>query len=151
MPVYDYACGCGTRFEMMVPSWSSPAPDCPACGASPSRRPPSPAMHGRAAPPPSMASAPQSWEGVGGGDRDTITHWRRTVEARQEFESRHPEHREQRDAIAAHEGRFERRPLTYRELAARAATSGDATRAAAEASRDRRTGGGQPCGNSEPS
>ncbi|MBP2369031.1 FmdB family zinc ribbon protein [Pseudonocardia parietis] len=141
MPVYDFACTCGTRFELMVPSWSSPAPDCPACGEPTRRRPPSPAVHGRAAPPPSMSSAPQSWEGLNSGDRDTITHWRRTVEARQEFESRNPEHHEHRDAIAAHEGRFERKPLTYKELAARASTGKDAGQAAAEASRDRSTGG----------
>lgn len=139
MPVYDYACPCGTRFELMVPSWSSPAPACPDCGAETRRRPPSPAVGGRAAPPAAMSSAPQSWEGLNNGDRDTITHWRRTVEARQEFESRHPEHREQRDAIAAHEGRFERKPLTYKELASRAATSKDANQAAAEASRERRS------------
>ncbi|MEQ3550138.1 zinc ribbon domain-containing protein [Pseudonocardia nematodicida] len=143
MPVYDYACSCGTRFELMVPSWSSPAPACPDCGATTARRPPSPAMRGRAAPPPSMSAAPKSWEGVNRGDRDTITHWRRTVEARRDFEERHPEHREQRDAVAAHEGRFERKPLTYRELAARAGTGGDATQAAAEASRERRTGAPQ--------
>ena len=144
MPLYDYACSCGTRFELMVPSWSSPAPDCPACGASTHRRPPSPAMHGRAAPPAAMSTAPQSWEGVGNGDRDTITHWRRRMDARQEFESRHPEHKEHRDAIAAHEGSFERRPLTYKELASRAATSKDATTAAAEAGRDRQQGAATP-------
>ncbi|TDD03017.1 zinc ribbon domain-containing protein [Saccharopolyspora terrae] len=139
MPMYDYACTCGTRFERMVPSWSSPAPDCPDCGATTRRRPPSPSMHGLAAPPAPMTSAPRSWEGLNNGDRDTVTHWRRAVEARREFEARHPEHRQRRDAIAAHEGRFERTPLTYRELASRAATSGDANQAAAEASRDRRT------------
>lgn len=142
MPLYDYACACGVRFELMVPSWSSPAPDCPSCGATTTRRPPSPAVHGRAAPPPAMSAAPQSWEGLNDGDRDTITHWRRTVEARQEFEARHPEHKEHRDAVAAHEGSFERRPLTYKELAARAATSKDATAAAAEAGKERRGGAG---------
>jgi hypothetical protein len=40
--------------------------------------------------------------------------------------------------VAAHEGVFERRPLTYRELAARAAAGRNATEAAAEASRERR-------------
>ncbi|SFN26792.1 putative regulatory protein, FmdB family [Pseudonocardia ammonioxydans] len=137
MPVYDYACACGVRFETMVPSWSSPAPGCPSCGELTRRRPPSPAVHGRAAPPAAMSTAPQSWEGLNNGDRDTITHWRRRMDARQEFESRHPEHAEHRDAIAAHEGAFERRPLTYKELAARAATSKDAGTAAAEASRAR--------------
>lgn len=137
MPLYDYACSCGARFETMVPSWSSPAPDCPSCGATTSRRPPSPAMGGRAVPPTAMSAAPRSWDGLNGGDRETIAHWQRTMDARQEFEARHPEHKEQRDAVAAHEGSFERTPLTYRELASRAATSKDATSAAAEASRDR--------------
>ena len=147
MPLYDYACSCGARFEMMVPSWSSPAPGCPSCGEATSRRPPSPAMGGRAAPPTAMSAAPQSWEGVNNGDRETITHWQRKMDARQEFEARHPEHKEHRDAVAAHEGSFERTPLTYRELASRATTSKDANTAAAEASRDRRTGtatGGSP-------
>ena len=138
MPIYDYACACGTRFELLVPSWSAPDPDCPDCGRPTVRRPPSPAVRSAAAPPPAMSSAPQSWEGVGRGDRETITRWRRAVEQRQEFESRHPEHAEHREAVAAHEGVFERRPLTYRELAARAAASRNATEAAAQASRERR-------------
>lgn len=140
MPLYDYACACGARFELMVASWSTPAPACPSCGGDTVRRPPSPAIGGRAAPPPAMSTAPQSWAGVGSGDQETINAWRRRVEARQEFESRNPEHREHRDAVAAHEGTFERRPLTYKELASRAATSGDATAAAADASRDRLAG-----------
>ena len=139
MPIYDYACACGARFELMVPSWSSPGPDCPTCGAATVRRPPSPAMHGGTAPPPAMSSAPQSWEGVHNGDREYVTKWRRALDQRQEFESRHPEHAEKRDAVAAHEGAFERKPLTYKELAARAATSKDATKAAAEASKERAT------------
>lgn len=140
MPLYDYACACGTRFELLVASWSSPNPDCPACGTTTTRRPPSPAMHGGSAsavPPPAMSTAPQSWEGVHRGDREYVTNWRRTLDARQEFEARHPEHAEHRDAVAAHEGSFERKPLTYKELAARAVTSKNATQAAAEASRAR--------------
>ncbi|RRO14296.1 zinc ribbon domain-containing protein [Saccharopolyspora rhizosphaerae] len=137
MPMYDYSCDCGTTFEVLVPSWSSPAPDCPDCGARTHRRPPSPAVHGRAAPPTPLSSTPKSWEGLNNGDPATITHWRRTAEARREFEARHPEHHTRQEAIAAHEGRFERAPLTYRELATRAATTGDANRAAAEASRAR--------------
>jgi hypothetical protein len=63
------------------------------------------------------------------------------MDRRREFETRHPEHAERRDAIAAHEGVFERKPLTYKELAARASVSGDATAAAVEASRDRSPSG----------
>jgi hypothetical protein len=86
-----------------------------------------------------MSTAPQSWEGVHRGNREYVTKWRRTLEARQEFEARHPEHTEHRDAVAAHEGVFERKPLTYKELAARAATSKDAGKAAVEAGRERTT------------
>jgi putative FmdB family regulatory protein len=141
MPMYDYVCPCGVRFEVLVSSWSSPAPDCPVCGATTARRPPSPAVIGAAKPPTAMSAAPQSWEGVGRGNRETITRWRREMDRRQEFETRHPEHAERRDAIAAHEGVFERKPLTYKELAARASVSGDATAAAVEASRDRSPSG----------
>jgi putative FmdB family regulatory protein len=141
VPLYDYACACGTRFEALVLSWSTPDPDCPDCGTATVRRPPSPAVHGSAgaAPPPAMSTAPRSWEGVHKGDREYVTRWRKALDARQEFEARNPEHREHRDAVAAHEGVFERRPLTYRELASRAATSGNASQAATEASRERTT------------
>jgi hypothetical protein len=95
-------------------------------------------MLGGATPPAAASAAPQSWEGVHRGDPEYVTKWRRALERRQEFEARHPEHAEQREAVAAHEGAFTRKPLTYRELAARAATSRNATQAAAEASRQRR-------------
>ncbi|WP_336159852.1 FmdB family zinc ribbon protein [Amycolatopsis sp. VC5-11] len=138
MPLYDYRCGCGVVFEYFMPSWSSPDPDCPSCGGATARRPSAPALLGSAKPPTAMSAAPQSWEGVGGGDRELITKWRREMDRRQAFEARHPEHREHRDAVAAHEGVFERKPLTYKELATRAAASNDATAAAAEAGRARR-------------
>lgn len=128
----------------MVPSWSSPAPECPDCGAVTSRRPPSPAVVGGAKPPTAMSAAPTSWEGVGRGDRETITQWRREMNQRQEFESRNSEHAEHRDAIAAHEGVFERKPLTYKELAARATSSNDANVAAADAGRERAAGRQEP-------
>lgn len=85
-----------------------------------------------------MSTAPQSWEGVHRGDREYVTKWRRALDARQEFEARHPDQAEHRDAVAAHEGGFERKPLTYKELAARAAGGKNAGQAAAEASRERR-------------
>jgi hypothetical protein len=85
-----------------------------------------------------MAAAPTSWEGVGSGDPELTTKWRREMDRRQEFESRHPEHAEHRLAVAAHEGVFRRRPLTYKELAARTANTKDATSAAEQAGRERR-------------
>ncbi|KMS84900.1 FmdB family transcriptional regulator [Streptomyces regensis] len=140
MPLFDYRCGCGARFERLQPSWRSADPDCPACGDTVHRLPGSVALTGSARPPAGPDEAPTSWEGTGRGDREYVAAWRRTLENRQRLAEKYPELSTKRDAIAAHEGRFERAPLTYRELAGRAATSGDATRGAAEAARARRPG-----------
>ncbi|QIZ01160.1 FmdB family zinc ribbon protein [Streptomyces sp. S1D4-11] len=145
MPIYDYVCGsCSTRFERLVPSWGSPAPECPACEGPTRRRPPAPAIRRGVAPPVARSQAPRSWEGVGNGDREVITNWRRALDVRREFEGRHPEHAEHQEAVAAHEGVFERRPLTYRELAERATGTNDANQAAADAVRARTPGGTIP-------
>lgn len=137
MPLFDYICGCGTRFEDLVKSWQSPNPACPECGGDTTRAPSSVALLGSARPPLDDTNAPTSWRGTGNGDREYIANWRRTLEQRKEFEARHPEHTTKREAIAAHEGAFERKPLTYRELAARSGPAGDASKAAAAASKER--------------
>ena len=87
--------------------------------------------------PESYDAAPTSWDGLGGGNKDAITHWRRKVEQRQSFEERNPEHLTRREAVASHEGAFEGKALTYRELAARSAPSGDSTVGMREASKAR--------------
>ena len=140
MPIYDFSCaGCGSRFERLLPSWSSPSPACPACEEPTSRRPSAPAIRRGAgvAPPVAMSRAPKSWEGVGNGNREVITSWRRALDARQEFESRNPEHAEVREAVCAHEGAFERNPLTYRELVERTGGTTDVAKAGADAYRAR--------------
>lgn len=146
MPLFDYRCSCGARFEKLQPSWRSPDPDCPACGASTSRMPPAVSLAGGARPPAGPDQAPTSWEATGRGDREYVAQWRRTLEHRERLAEKYPELSTRRDAVAAHEGRFERAPLTYRELAQRAAASGDATAAAAEAARSR-TGSGSGSGD----
>ncbi|OLT43099.1 FmdB family transcriptional regulator [Saccharomonospora sp. CUA-673] len=138
MPLFDYRCGCGMRFERLQSSWHAPDPLCPACGAGVRRLPGSVALTGAARPPAGPDGAPTSWEGTGRGNREYVAEWRRTLERRQRLAESYPELSTKRDAVAAHEGRFERAPLTYRELADRASASGDATQAAAEAARDRR-------------
>jgi len=139
MPLFEYRAECGTRFERLVTSWRAPNPPCPHCGGETLRLPGRIAIGGRAAPPPGEAGAPTSWEGTRGGDREYVAQWRRRLERRREFEASNPEHATRREAIAAHEGAFEKRPLTYRELAKRAESTGNATAAAAEASRARTT------------
>ena len=140
MPLYDYVCGCGIRFEHLARSWSSDNPCCPECGAETTRAPSSVALLGSARPPMTDTGAPTSWKGTGNGDREYIANWRRALEKRKEFETRNPEHATKREAVAAHEGVFERKPLTYKELAARSAPSGDANKGAAAASKQRTPG-----------
>jgi putative FmdB family regulatory protein len=93
MPVYEYRCRCGERFERFEPlSAAGGAVDCPACGKAEARRIPSPfARLGLADPGPDRSSWPTTWEAVGHGDRETIARWQRVVERRLELEARHPE------------------------------------------------------------
>ncbi len=147
MPLYDFGCGCGAVFERFLTSWQEQDPPCPECGRASNRRPSRIALLGGARPPVGPDQAPRSWTGVRQGDREYITQWRRQLDERAKFEERNPEFATQREALAAHEGAFEKNPLTYRELAERATRSGDATQAAAEASAERRTttaGSAQP-------
>lgn len=137
MPTYDFRCECGVRFEEFMRSMSHANPSCPDCG-SPTNRVPSPiAMLGAARPPEGDANAPRSFEGTHRGNSEFIAHWQRKLEKRRTFEEKYPEHHVRREAVAAHEGAFERAPLTYKELADRSAATGDANVGAAEASRVR--------------
>lgn len=93
MPVYEYRCRCGGRFERFEPLSAAAGPiHCPDCGAAEARRVPSPfARLGRVDPGPDRASWPRTWEELGNGDRETIARWQRIVDRRLELERRHPE------------------------------------------------------------
>lgn len=120
MPIYEYACGCGHRFETLAKRVDAPAPSCPACGGVPRRRPASRvALLGRAALPPRREAAPRSWEQTNGGDRETILHWQHTLEQRQKIEEKYPELASDSRPVLAHEGPYAAEPL-------RAAPAGDA-------------------------
>lgn len=54
---------------------------------------------------------PQTWRGTYNGNREYVASLRRTVEARQKLEERHPELAGDKRPIVAHEGRFEGAPL----------------------------------------
>ena len=112
MPIYDYACSCGHRFEMLAKTVDAPAPACPACGGVPRRRPASRvALIGRATLPPGRDQAPKSWEQANGGDRETILHWQRTLEQRQKIEEKYPELAADSRPVLAHEGPYAAEPL----------------------------------------
>ncbi|MFF5989340.1 FmdB family zinc ribbon protein [Prauserella flavalba] len=133
MPLFDYRCDCGARFEKLVRSWRDADQACPACGRDSHRLPGRVALTGGARPPAGPDQAPTSWEGTGRGDREYVAAWRRTLDRRERLAEKYPELSTKRDAIAAHEGVFEKAPLTYKELAQRSASSGDANQGAAEA------------------
>jgi putative FmdB family regulatory protein len=114
MPIYEYACGCGYRFERLarIADADAPAPTCPACGTAGCPRVPSAAtLLGRAAVPPGRDAAPRSWEQTNHGDRDTIRHWQRNLEQRSKLEEKYPELAGDNRAVLAHEGRYAASPL----------------------------------------
>ncbi len=114
MPIYEYACGCGYRFERLarIADADGAAPACPACGAAGTRRVPSAAaLLGQARIPPGREAAPRSWEQANHGDPDTIRHWQRTLEQRGKLEEKYPELAGDTRVVLAHEGRYAASPL----------------------------------------
>jgi putative FmdB family regulatory protein len=110
VPIYEYACGCGERFEVLT-RIGTPAPACPACGGQPTRRPSAAALSGRVNPGPGPEQAPRTWEQTRGGDRETILHWQRTLERRAKLGERYPELAAPKTPVLAHEGPYARAPL----------------------------------------
>ncbi|MQA07511.1 MAG: zinc ribbon domain-containing protein [Pseudonocardiaceae bacterium] len=111
MPIYDYRCECGSRFERLARRADSLAPDCPRCGARTAKVPSAAAVVGRADPGLSGERMPQTWRGTHRGDRDYLTKLRRDWERRQRLEERHPELAGDTRPVLAHEGRFHDKPL----------------------------------------
>ncbi|MGD9531739.1 MAG: zinc ribbon domain-containing protein [Dehalococcoidia bacterium] len=90
MPIFVYRCGCGHRFERLVPR-DAAAPACPEC-AGPTRKipaGPSLARGGGAPSPPRGAGAggsvPIPWRGVVSGGPEKL---RREVDFRQRLEAK---------------------------------------------------------------
>jgi putative FmdB family regulatory protein len=110
VPIYEYACGCGERFEVLA-RIGAPAPACPACGGRPTRRPSAATLSGRARPGPGPQQAPRTWEQTHGGDRETILHWQRTLERRAKLDERYPELAAPKTPVLAHEGPYAHAPL----------------------------------------
>lgn len=116
MPIYEYACGRGHRFEKLArladADDGAPGVACPACGDAASRRfSPRVAVLGRAVPPPGPETAPRSWQETNGGDREVIGHWQATLEQRRKIEEKYPELAGDTRPVLAHEGRYATAPL----------------------------------------
>lgn len=110
MPIFDYRCHCGLRFERLI-GRDAPAPVCPECGGACRKVPSRPALHGRADPGPAKEQMPQTWRGTYHGNREYVTGLQRQWERRERLEAKHPELRGDTRPVAAHEGRYEHAPL----------------------------------------
>ncbi|GLY17448.1 hypothetical protein Kisp01_44620 [Kineosporia sp. NBRC 101677] len=111
MPIYDYRCACGCRFERLVPTPSVTGQPCPACPDTAVKVPSRVALGGRADPGRPMELMPQTWRGTQDGNREYIGELRREWETRRRLEDKHPELQGDRRPVLAHEGRFEKSPL----------------------------------------
>ncbi len=110
MPIFDYRCECGLRFERLM-GRDADAPACPECGGETRKVPSRPALHGRADPGLSREQMPQTWRGLYNGDRDYIRGMRKQWSRRQKLEEAHPELAGDTRPVVAHEGRYEQAPL----------------------------------------
>ena len=110
MPIYDYRCDCGLRFERLV-GRDAPAPACPECGEATRKVPSRPALHGAADAGLSREQMPQTWRGTYNGNREYLTAMQRKWDQRQRLEAKHPELAGDTRPVAAHEGRYEQTPL----------------------------------------
>ena len=110
MPIYAVGCPAGHRFEIRQP-FTAALPSCPECGAATAKLPAAFGVGGRAVLPPRPEQMPQTWRGTYGANRDYVTSLRRTAEARQRLEEKHPELAGDQRPVLAHEGRYAAAPL----------------------------------------
>jgi putative FmdB family regulatory protein len=110
VPIYVYRCGCGLRFERLLPLRAEP-PACPACGGEPRKVPAGFSLGGQADAGLSMDRMPQTWRGTYEGNREYTGRLRRQWERRQGLEAKYPEIAGDQRPILAHEGRYHDAPL----------------------------------------
>jgi putative FmdB family regulatory protein len=110
VPVYEYRCDCGERFDVLAAT-GAPAPACPACGGDTRRAVSGFAVGGRADPGRARSQMPQTWKGTYGGNPEYVTGLRRQWERRRRLEDRYPELAGDTRPVVAHEGPYSAVPL----------------------------------------
>ncbi|MGY1619051.1 zinc ribbon domain-containing protein [Geodermatophilus sp. SYSU D00691] len=110
MPLYDYRCTAGHRFEAMASLSSGADAVCP-CGAEAVKVPSRVTLGGSADAGRPMELMPQTWRGTYEGNREYLGQLRRDWGARQKLEEKYPELAGDRRPIIAHEGRYHGAPL----------------------------------------
>jgi putative FmdB family regulatory protein len=111
MPLYDYRCPAGHRFEQMAPIAAGDRQDCPACGQASAKVPSRVSLGGHADPGPAMDQMPQTWRGTHEGNPEYLGQLRRQWTDRQKLEDKYEELRGDRRPVLAHEGRYHAVPL----------------------------------------
>jgi putative FmdB family regulatory protein len=110
VPLYDYRCSAGHRFEAMAPLTAPGSGVCP-CGADAVKVPSRVALGGVADSGRPMELMPQTWRGTYEGNREYLGELRREWGTRQKLEEKHPELAGDPRPILAHEGRVHGAPL----------------------------------------
>jgi putative FmdB family regulatory protein len=133
MPLYDYRCPAGHRFEQLAPIATSAQQDCPACGQASAKVPSRVSLGGHADPGPAMEQMPQTWRGTHEGNPEYLGQLRRQWNDRQKLEEKYDELRGDRRPVLAHEGRYHAAPLRAGDPPASSARPAAPTPAAADA------------------
>jgi putative FmdB family regulatory protein len=133
MPLYDYRCPAGHRFEQQAPIATSAHQDCPACGQASAKVPSRVSLGGHADPGPAMEQMPQTWRGTHEGNPEYLGQLRRQWNDRQKLEEKYDELRGDRRPVLAHEGRYHAAPLRAGDPPASSARPASPTPAAADA------------------
>ncbi|MHA3701227.1 FmdB family zinc ribbon protein [Jatrophihabitans sp. YIM 134969] len=110
MPLHDFRCASGHRFEHHIPITGGEAPLC-ACGAASTKLVSAGALLGRADAGLSQDRMPQTWKGTYNGNSEYIAGLRRQWSDRQRLEAKYPEIAGDRRPVLAHEGRYHDAPL----------------------------------------
>ena len=111
MPLYDFRCDDGHRFERLVPLAGAAVQECPACGGASAKVPTAGALLGRASAGLSKDEMPQTWRGTHHGNREYLSQLKGQWASRQRLEAKYPELAGDQRPILAHEGRYQERPL----------------------------------------
>lgn len=88
MPIFEYRCDCGMRFERLVPR-DHAAPDCPECGGATRKVPSGPRLARGARTGSSSGDVPMPWQGTVGGGPEKM---QREVQLRQNMQAKGAEH-----------------------------------------------------------
>jgi putative FmdB family regulatory protein len=86
MPIFEYRCDCGMRFERLVPR-DQAAPECPECGGATRKIPSGPRLARGASP--GSGTVPVPWRGTVGGGPEKM---QREVQLRQNMQAKGAEH-----------------------------------------------------------